>query len=844
MDAHDEGRLGGIYVDGWGPEPHRGVNAALLLVSTGLLTLEISLTRFFSFTVWYHLAYLTISVALLGFGSSGAIIASYPDLFRRRGQGLVVACLEAAAVLTVVGLFVLAQFPLDVGSLITHPVFFFASLLGYYLVIGSPFLLAGFAVSLPFAVYPRRMGRLYFWDLFGAALGCALVVRLIEPFGVPGLIIGAGGLLLAGASALDLGAGKRRNGTLLLGAAVVVITLAPAIGRRIPISVTGTKALGTPQWIARLKGPDRFSKWTALERVDAAGWLHPVRGGYWRGLGIAHDYSGPVPEVADIQYDGSNGSNIYSFKGSFDNLAMLDHHVLRDPYVILDKPSVLVIGVGGGVDMMNAIKQGAHHVTGVELQPETVKLLTGRLRDFTGGFYSRPDVTLQAGEGRHFVRKSHDTFDLIQLTAVDTFAAQASGAYVMAESYLYTVEADEDYLARLNADGLLSMIIGDMVFPGTIPPLVTRLALNGYRALEHQGVVNPEQHLMVISVKNRSGLTQCGNVLVKKSPFTREEVRALEAYATQNGFEVMYAPAIYSPRAHRLSEVLGKDESVRQWQLAESWFRIDPTSDKNPFLFNVGKWSHLSPNKSLPMVHPGSFVGQLVLVLMIVQSVLLGMVLIVYPLSRGAREGLRVPGVLSYLVYFLALGVGFMFIEMSFVQSFVLFLGSPTYALSVTIFSLLLFSSVGSFLSSGFVDRPEWVLRRLVPAVALLVVGYTLGLNKVFNAFLHLELLPRILIAVAAQVPMGLMLGMFMPLGIACVSREHPRLVPWAWGINGLGSVVGTTLAVVLAMLWGFTVVACSAAVLYLVGTALMVGTRAGVPVVRVGAEPGAAAGS
>ena len=164
-----------------------------------------------------------------------------------------------------------------------------------------------------------------------------------------------------------------------------------------------------------------------------------------------------------------------------------------------------------------------------------------------------------------------------------------------------------------------------------------------------------------------------------------------------------------------------------------------------------------------------------------------------------------------------------MFVEISFVQSFVLFLGSPTFALSVTIFSLLLFSSIGSFLSMRFLDRPVWALPRLATVIVLLVIVYTLGLNQVFNAFLHLELAPRIFIAILAQLPIGLTLGMFMPLGIACVSRTHPRLVPWAWGVNGIGSVVGTTMAVVLAMSWGFMLVKAGAAVLYVIGTALMV---------------------
>jgi hypothetical protein len=226
--------------------------------------------------------------------------------------------------------------------------------------------------------------------------------------------------------------------------------------------------------------------------------------------------------------------------------------------------------------------------------------------------------------------------------------------------------------------------------------------------------------------------------------------------------------------------------------------------------------------------------------MMVVQAVVLGLVLIVVPLLFGAREGLKAPRVLSYLAYFLSLGVGFMFIEISFVQSFVLFLGSPTYALSVTIFALLLFSSLGSFWSSRFSARPEEALRRVVVITAVLIVMYDFGLSRVFNAALHLDLPVRIFIAIIAQMPLGLMLGMFMPLGVAQVAHENPRLVPWAWGINGVGSVIGTTLAVILAMAWGFTVVALCAAGLYLVGATLMLRASAR-PVVDYGARTVAA---
>ncbi len=808
-----------LIVAGWGASPHWGIYATLLLTSTALLTLEVSLTRLFSFTIWYHFAYLTISVALLGFGASGAVVAAFPRLFERHGQRLLIGALTASAALTIAALLFFAGFPLEVGNVTIKPLRFSLSLLSYYVAVGAPFLLAGFAISVPFTAYPRLMGRLYFFDLFGAALGCVLVVALVEPVGVPGVVVLAAGLLLAAAAALSAGAGTTTPAAGLTGAALASVLCAALFGNHLDVRVTGSKALAG--FREDIKRPDAYMAWTALNRVDAFGWDPPTQYLYWRGTGIMRSYDGPFPNGGWLQYDGGNGSNLYSFTGSFDDYAMLDHHLLRTPYVIRDRPNVLVIGVGGGIDMINAIKQGARHVTGVELQPKTVDLLTRRLRPFTGGFYDRSDVTLLAGEGRHFIRKTDQVFDLIQITAVDTFAAQATGAYILAESYLYTVEAQEDFFAHLSGDGLLSMVVGDILDPSRPPPLSTRLALNGYRALQRLGAPDPQEHLMIVSAVSNAGNAQSQDVLVKKTPFSADDVRRVSEFAAAKGFKVAYAPGMPAD-ASTFATVLGSDEPARQRWLDAAWFRMDAVYDRDPFFYNVGKWRNFSPRKSLFFLFPGSFIGQLVLVLMIVQSVGLGALLIVLPLWRGAREGLRAPGVLSYLVYFLALGVGFMFIEISFVQSFVLFLGSPTYALSITIFSLLLFSSAGSLASTRFAERPEAALRWLAAVIALLVVVYVLTLARVFTAFLHLELLPRVLIAVAAQLPMGLTLGMFMPLGIACVARAHPRLVPWAWGINGIGSVIGTTLAVILAMSWGFSVVALSAAGLYIIGTTLM----------------------
>ena len=809
---------------GWGPAPHPGIYAALLVVSAGLLTLEIAFTRLFSYTIWYHFAYLAISVALVGFGSSGAIVAAFPRLFRAGGERLLIGLLVAAAALVVLALVGLGRWPLELEDVLAAPARFSASLLCYYIVLAAPFVLAGFAVAVPFAAYPRLMGRLYGCDLLGAALGCLLAVGAVEGLGIPGLILIGAALLLAGAAALARASGA---GAALLLAAVALAAGSRAIGDRVEIRVTSTKHVANPTFAAVLSDgdgrTDHYFKWTALSRVDAWGWDKPWKN-YWGGVGVGKHYRGRRPLAADIAYDGGNGSNIFPFNGTFADYAMLETHVLRTPYLLLHHPRALVIGVGGGIDMLNAIKQGAQHVTGVELHAHTVRLLKERLRSFTGGFYDRDDVTLVASEGRHFVRKTTQQFDLIQITAVDTFAAQAAGAYVLAESYLYTVEAVRDYLARLSDDGVLAMVIGESTWSTFLPPLGTRLTLVARQALEEAGFTRPEDHLLVVAASRPDLSEQQTIVMVKKSPLAAAEVRTVRNFVTDNGFMALYAPPPEGPLA--LTALMAEGEAARRRELDRAWFRMDPVYDRSPFLYNVGKWRHFGsqPERSEErhLHFPGSFIGQLVLVLMLGQSLLLGVVLIVFPLMRGVGEGIRVRGVAACSAYFLALGLGFMFVEISFVQTFVLFLGSPTYALSVTIFALLLSSSLGSLLSARWVDRPLRALRTTAAALAVVMLLYSTALPRLFDACLHLDLPGRVLIALTAQLPMGLLLGQFMPLGIAHVSERNPRLVPWAWGINGVGSVVGTTLAVLLAMAWSFRVVSLIAIALYVAGVALL----------------------
>ncbi|HYB12277.1 MAG TPA: hypothetical protein VEG67_02330 [Myxococcota bacterium] len=799
--------------------------AGILLCSLGVLMQEVLLTRIFSFTIWYHLAYVTISTALLGFGAAGSLLSAFPGLLRRDPRTLVARCAALSGIALVASLFVLGRMPLSPDRLLSEPGAFFLGLLGYYGAVLVPFLFAGIAVATPLSVYPSQVHRLYAADLFGAALGCGAAVAALTWLDGAGAVAVCAALLIGAGAAYSL---PRRTAFLYGALACAVLVCAPFAHRVLQFVPTETKALGLSM---RQPGTTMlFTKWSPVNRVDLYRDAHPLAS-FWSFVGLSHNYRGTLPPTLSIQYDGHNGSNVYPVQGP-DSLAILDQHILRTPYLLHDAPRVLVIGVGGGIDVLNALRRGAKSVTGVELQPITVQLHQGPLAAFTGGSFQRPEVHLVAGEGRHYVRSHPDVYDIVQITAVDTFSAQTTGAYVLAESYLYTVEAFQDYLAHLSEDGVVSVVLGDTLYrdPDLTSPLATRLVMVARRALELRGVANPSAYLALVGQRMPSPFATpdtpiqggvVGDLLVKRTPFTADEVKRLREFAAENAFLLVFAPGVesYAPVA-RL--VRASAQELPQL-LKRQPFVLDPVTDERPFFYHVLPWSALLSGEHMLWFFPGSSTGQLMLVIMLIQALVLGGALILLPLLRGAKSQLSGRATSGFLVYFLSLGIGFLLIEISFVQKYVLLLGYPTYSLSVTISSLLVFASLGSALSHWGWARPRAFLVRLLALTVGLVVLEVAVLPWVREVFLASRLGTRILVTCALQLPLGLALGMYFPIGAELLGQHERRLVPWAWGVNGVASVVSSVLAVILGMTIGFSGVALVAAATYTVGTLALI---------------------
>jgi hypothetical protein len=796
--------------------PRGSAYAGILLCSVAILMQEILLTRIFSLTIWYHFAYLTISTALLGFGAAGSLLVAKPSLLARDPGMLAARAAAGAGVSLLVALWLLGPRPIDPGALLHAPLATSIGLLGYYAVVAVPFFFGGLAVATPLSAHPRRANRLYAADLLGAGLGCAAAVAALTwGDGEGAAAICAGIFLLAAAS--YAGAGGARAGFALAG--VALFAASPLADRALEFRPVASKALG-----AALRQPGievLHSQWSPINRVDLYR-IPDQRISWWAAFGQSPTFRGTPPRIMSIQYDGHNGSDAQQVSGP-DALAMLDSHLLRTPYLLLERPAVLVIGVGGGIDVQNALRRDARRVVGVDLQPITVKLHETLLADWTG-LPRHPQLELVASEGRHYVHSHDEVFDLVQITAVDTFSAQSTGAYVLAESYLYTVEAFEAYLSRLSEDGVLCIVLGDPVFddPRLPPPLAARLAMIGDQALRNGGVARPAEHLLMLSheravddLPTPEGYMQA--LLVKKRPFAAEQIAALRRFADEMGFEVRLAPdAGRDPALQRLVHAAPDERPVA---LASQPFVVTPSTDDRPFFFNVLPWTSLVTGERIHWMFPGSATGQLMLILMLVQSLLVGSALILLPLLRTGVGSLGAARRFGFFLYFLSLGLGFMLVEISFVQKYVLILGYPTYSLSVTILSLLVFAALGAALCQRGWGAPKRFLRALLAVTAGFVALEVALLPWLREAALGLSLPARIALTVAMQLPLGIALGMYFPTGLELLRRSEPQLVPWAWAINGIASVVATVLAVILGMQIGFSAVAGVAIAIYAGGT-------------------------
>jgi len=792
----------------------RWVLPAVLLISAAAIGYEILLMRVLSIVHWHHFAYMIISLALLGYGASGTFIALARNVLIAHFASAFSLSALAFAV-TIVASYIAGQrVPFNALEIVWNPSQFL-HLGTIYLVFFVPFFFAATCIGLAFTCTKALINRIYFFDLLGAgigALGVVLALFVLWPQDALRLLAGIA-LLAAALAALGRPMRYRLAAGHLLAAVLLFIAvphswlefrMSPYKGLRQTLEVMDARVL------SERSGP--LGLLTVVESPSI-----PFR--HAPGLSLSTRFE--PPEQLAIFTDGDGISTMTRYDGDDDALGYMDDVTQALPYQLLERPRVLVLGAGGGTDVLFALFHGARSVDAVELSPQTVQLVGETFGDFTGHLYADDRVTVHVAEARGFVRRSNDRFDLIQVSLMDSFAASGAGVQALGENYLYTVEAVQEYLEHLNPNGLLAITRWIKLPPRDNLKLVATVR----QALEQSGVEEPGRRMAIIRSWNTSTL------LVMNGDLSPGHIEAVREFATARSFDTAWYPGMPRSEANRfnvLPEPYLYDGTVRllgddpEAFLDQYKFRVSPATDDRPYFFHFFKWGTFQEMLALREQGGAGLIewGYLVLVGTLVQATIAGAVLILLPLSV-VRPGWR-RGTGRWMGgYFLLLGLAFLFVEIAFIQKFILFLSHPLYSVAVVLAGFLLFAGLGSACSATLarhaLARRRSPLVLVVASIAAIALVYLLLLPFVFAHYAGVRDLQKIGMSLMLIAPLAFFMGMPFPIGLSRVAAGAAEFIPWAWGINGFASVVSASLATLLAVEFGFTALILLAMLLYAV---------------------------
>lgn len=765
------------------------VAAIVFGVATGTLMLQIVQTRIYAVVFWNHLVYFIISLALLGFGISGTWLAFGPGTRIARFLTLPNSATAFVATAVLSSLFV-PQWGTSVSAMLTSQ-WHLLRLMMTYVTAVLPYFFAGWILGVVYRDYAERIHVLYFFDLVGAGVGCLAVLALLRPLGAVGLVLVA--CALVGLPVFGRTWATTERMSYFVQLALIVAALAGLFvfrqeveGRIVPDVTKGfsTFLREAPPGDQRVV---EFSEWNSIARTDVVGSvLTPQKRIFADGDGwtdIAFGTKG-VPTAYDPQ-----------------NECLLPH---RAPY-ILQRPldSVLIIGSGGGWNVWAALRAGAQKIDAVEINATTVHLVRGQYAESTDRLFFRPEVALWNEEGRSFVRSRDTLYDTIVINAIDTFAALNSGAYMLAENYLYTVEGMCDYLTHLTPQGVLHITRWD--YAGETP----RLFVIMLEAMYVLGWDSPDRHIVAMA---KDGWTA---IVVSRPSFSENETSAMRSHALQHGGK-FYFPLAPEERALPFQKDLNEYAEARACGFQERFldaygYNIGPVWDDGPFFFHYERLQNIwrVPYERDPLDYVRGHWPSLVLSsLLVLLSVALA-VFVFLPLLKHGRGGL--PGFGLWVVYFCCLGFSFIFVEISLMQRFALLLGHPARSMALVLACLLVSAGIGSHAKERLSLRLGWSLALAILAVLAAAFVYPYLVTQMLGFPLWL----RGCLTVVLVAPMGFFMGMPFPSGIRRVSEQARDSVPWMWGVNGGATVLGSILAIWLAICLSFTAVLIWAAVAY-----------------------------
>lgn len=770
-------------------------DAGLFLLSAASLALEINLTRLFAVAQFYHFAFLSISLALLGFGASGTFLSVFRAPLRRPERALPAFGWGFAA--TAIGAYGLTQaLPFDSFRVALNPEQWGVLAL-HCLALSLPFFCAGATVGLLLARRPGEVGRTYAANLAGSAWGCLLALLLPPATGAEGMVLfcaALGGLagLLFGSPRLPFQA--------LQGLAVALLALG---------------AFRPPAWMEvrlspykglqyALQYPDSrlvFRAWNSISRVDVVE-ASAIRS--LPGQGIA--CRGQPPPQRGLFVDGDDLSPVTRVAMPADLRPQTDCTLHALPYRLRPDARALVLEPRGGWDIWVALAEGARSVTAVEPNPLVVRAVREQA-GWTEVPYDRPEVGLAIEDVRAFLARPGPHYDVVFLSLTASYHPVTSGAYSLAEDYRYTVEGFVAAMRRLTDSGLLALVR----WAQSPPSEELRAFALAVEAVERTGG-DPARSLVALRSYNQV------LILARRGPFTTGELEQIREFAAARSLDLVYAPDVRPEEVNRYNVMPVPEHYLafsglltapdrRRW-LADYPFDVSPPTDDHPFFGHFFRWGQLPQAIAMAghIWQPFGGVGYLVLLGLLGVTALLAGALILVPLAFvQAPAPYR-----RHLLPFGFLGLAFMLVEVPLLQRFILFLGHPAYAMAGVLGVLLLFSGLGSALS----DRMSF--QRAMGLLLATLALYGVGLPLLSGPALGLPFPARVALTVLGLAPLGFLMGVPFPYLMGALQAREPRLVPWAWGVNGALSVVASVGAAAIALSWGFRITLGIGALAYL----------------------------
>lgn len=775
--------------------------SGIFLISTATLCLEMSLTRYFSISQHYHFAFLVVSIAFMGFGASGSFLTFFEKLHALEQDKFLSSSSLLFSLTTLLSFFLCNTIPFDLNKLSWDKKQIGLIFL-YYLLLSIPFFFAGLTIAFAISSTPRAVNTIYFSDLIGAGAGSLAVLAVFLPKGDRGVILMISFLALLSSLLFSL----KRPLYLKL---ILLCLMAGEIGL----------FLWAPNWLSfrispfkalpvALKYPQAqhiTTKWNAISRIDV---LDSPALRYAPGLSLLYERT--LPPQIGLSIDGGELSAVTQFKDIKDSsLEFISFLPSSLAYSLLDRPQALILEPKGGLDVLSALYFDASRIKIIENNPLVNKLMQEDLAHPSGDLYQRGKVQSLSAYSRAAIKQEQESYDLIVFSLTDVFGASETGIYGLGENFLFTTQSFIRLLNCLSPDGMISMSL--YLLPP--PRQEVRALATWVEALETSGL-SPATQIMVI----RSWGTI--SFFIKKSPFNPQDIKKLKNFADRYLFDLVYYPGI-RPEETNIYNTFDKPlyydlalkllvPKERKNLYKDYLFKIKPAKDNSPFFFNTFKLNRIKATyrtlgqKWLPFLQ-----GEFLVPLLFVQSFMAAFVFILLPLLalRNKRDLKRGVASKSFF-YFSLIGMAFMFVEITLIHKFILFLGHPLYSISIIIFSLLFSTGLGSFFSRKILGQNiKQNLRWCLLLCAGLVVLNLLLFPFFSESFISFNLPVKMILTFLVTFPLGFVMGFPFPSGIRLLEEKEKRLIPWAWATNAFSSVVNSISALMIAFWTGYGLV-------------------------------------